>query len=414
MDFLPDNPEEGQNSTYLDENAERFTPEQGGLLPLSGLDLLEQLRIRGSELGLVRVGATPAEPFVEARAAFERWLGKSYAGTMQYLSELGDRCDPRRLLPNARTVVVVAMPTAGAIEGPVPNGCGEIADYALGLDYHIALRGRIKRLCQAMADYAGRPVWARPCVDTAPLLEREAARRAGIGFIAKSTMLIVPGLGPRLMLGAVVTDLELPAGEPMETRCGRCTLCLDACPTRAFAGPFELDARKCISYLTIEHQGEISSELRKNIGVRLVGCDVCQSVCPYDRIQSSHVMPTDNAPRSLLVHPNLKRWLQMSSTEYRRITKRTALRRLGRVQLMRNAAVAMGNSRDRAHLASLLHAVHRDKSEIVRAHAAWAIGEIASDGEWVEAANALSEALDAQESPWVREELRIALTRLRA
>lgn len=360
---------------------------------------------QAERLGLVRVGATEATPFAEAGSVFRAWLDKGYAGDMSYLEELGDRSDPRRLLPNARTVLVVAMPTTGMARGEPTAGCGEIADYALGLDYHIALRGRLQRLCQAMANLAKVSVWARPCVDTAPLLEREAARRAGIGFIAKSNMLIVPGLGPRVLLGAVVTDLELPSGTPMESRCGRCTRCLEACPTQAFVGPYELDARRCLSYLTIEHQGDSPRELREMQGTRLVGCDVCQTVCPFDRIENARVMPSDSSPRAHLLRADLRSWLRMSATDYRRITKRTALRRLGRVQLMRNAAIALGNTRDPAAVPALAEALVSNKSPIVRAHAAWALGRIGNP----EARSALKRGLEVEGDDWVREEANAAL-----
>lgn len=386
---------------YLDQNAECFVPNPSGRFALSGPSLTEALRQKGLEFGLVRVGFARAEPFTEAKAAFERWLGRGHAGTMRYLAELGDRSDPGRMLPNARTVVVAAMPTTGPIHGDPSADEGSVADYALGLDYHIALRGRLRRLSQAMADYAGHKVWCRPCIDTAPLLEREAARRAGIGFIAKSTMLIVPGLGPRVMLGALVTDLELPASVPLENRCGRCTACLDACPSKAFVGPFELDARRCVSYLNIEHQGNVPVSLRSALGNHLVGCDVCQSVCPYDRIEAATVMPTDNTPRSRLIRPKLVQWLEMSATDYRRISKRSALRRLGRVQLIRNAAIALGNSKAPEAEEALSRALVHPLSPIIRAHAAWSLGQVGGIG----ALSSLSQALATETEPWVIEEI---------
>jgi epoxyqueuosine reductase len=301
------------------------------------------------------------------------------------------------------------MPTTGPIHGEPVEGEGTVADYALGLDYHIAIRGRLRRLSQAMADYSGQPVSCRPCIDTAPLLEREAARRAGIGFIAKSTMLIVPVLGPRVLLGALVTDLELPPSEPIENRCGRCTACLDACPSRAFVGPFELDARRCISYLTIEHQGNVPTPLRKALGNHLVGCDVCQAVCPFDRIEASAVMPTDNTPRPLLVRPKLVKWLEMSATDYRRVSKRSALRRLGRVQLMRNAAIALGNCKGPNAALALEKALVHPLSPIVRAHAAWALGKL----DETNATTSLTAALSTETDPWVRDEIIDALRSLR-
>lgn len=405
MDSVPD-PTPPNEEGYFDQNAECFVPSVDGSLALVGSALTEALRQKGLELGLVRVGFTRAEPFAEAKVAFERWLARGFAGSMAYLAELGDRSDPRRLLPNARTVVVAAMPTNGPIHGDPSADEGTVADYAIGLDYHIALRGRLTRLSQAMADYSGQRVWCRPCIDTAPLLEREAARRAGLGFVAKSTMLIVPGLGSRVMLGALVTDLEFESGTAIESRCGRCTACLDACPTKAFVEPFVLDARKCLSYLNIEHQGLVPKEMRPALGNRLVGCDVCQSVCPYDRIESSKVMPTDNAPRQLLVRPKLVEWLEMSATDYRRVSKRSALRRLGRVQLMRNAAIALGNSKRVEFEPALSRALLHPLSEIVRAHAAWALGQLGTPS----ARASLELALATETDAWVIDEIQAALT----
>jgi epoxyqueuosine reductase len=409
MDSVPAH-DASEVEKYFDENAEYFVPTSQAQPALAGDALANRLRLVGTELGLVRVGFARAEPFIQGKEAFEQWLEHGYAGSMSYLAEFGDRSDPRRLLPNARTIVAVAMPTAGPIHPRPDSTEGVVADYALGLDYHIALRGRLRRLSQAMADFSGQAVWARPCIDTAPLLEREAARRAGIGFIAKSTMLIVPGLGPRVMLGVLVTTLDLPSSEPLESRCGRCTACLDACPTQALLRPFVLDARRCVSYLSIEHQGEVPADLRDGMGQHLVGCDVCQTVCPYDRIAAAPVMPTDNAPRSVLVNPKLERWLEMTATDYRRVTKRSALRRLGRTQLMRNAAIAMGNAQQPASVAALSRALSSPRSAIVRAHAAWALGKIGN----AEAKRALVRALSSEVETSVIDEIQRALGRVRA
>jgi len=284
---------------------------------------------------------------------------------------------------------------------------GEVAGYAQGLDYHVTLRGRLRQLGQGLADLSGRAVWTRACVDTAPILEREAARRAGIGFIAKSTMLIVPGVGPRVLLGALITDLELRPDEPMASRCGQCTACLDACPTGAFDGPFALDARRCLSYLTIEHVGSFPLSIRSNMQQRVMGCDVCQSVCPYDRSARATVMTTEVAPRPGLVGPDLARWLEMTSSDYRRITKGTAVRRLNRTQLMRNAAIALGNSANDRAVAPLARALRTHKSALVRAHVAWALGELGGAAAQQVLRNALLHEPDGS----VRQEIGFALAR---
>lgn len=403
-------PNQDSNEKYLDENAERFDPSPTAVPVHREAAFREHLGGLARELGFIRIGFAPAEPFVEAGHRFKDWLGQGHAGTMSYLAEFGDRHVPGRLLANARSLVVAAaaLPSPARHAGSNTELRGTVADYALGLDYHIALRSRLRRIGQGLADYSGRSVWARACIDTAPLLEREAGRRAGIGFIAKSTMLIVPGIGPRVLLATLVTDLELWPSEPLESRCGRCTACLDACPTQAFVAPYQLNARRCLSYLNIEHQGTIDRDLRSKMGSYLFGCDECQTVCPYDRSDAAQVMPTDAAPRAHLVAPELVRWLEMTSTDYRRITKRTALRRVDRAQLMRNAAVSLGNCGTSDAVAPLARALELNSNSNVRAHAAWALGRLGGQA----AASALRWALGSETDTTVREEIAAALGEL--
>lgn len=408
METVPES-EATREEKYFDDNAEQFQPTATATPAGTPAEFRAALADAAREQGFVRVGVTSAEPFVEAGQRFNDWLAREYAGAMDYLAGFGARHDPGRLLANARSVVVAAaaVPRSNINFEPGANNYGKVASYALGLDYHIALRSRLRRIGQTLADLSGRAVWTRPCIDTAPLLEREAARRAGIGFIAKSTMLIVPGVGPRVLLAALVTDLELWQEQPERDRCGRCTACLDACPTNAFVAPYRLDARRCLSYLNIEHQGEFPRALREAAGVHLVGCDVCQTVCPYDRVEAAQVMPADASPRPLLLRPELVRWLNMSSTDYRRITKRTALRRLGRVQLMRNAAIALGNSGDHRAVPALDRVLRESNNSVVRGHAAWALGKLGRP----EARACLQASLSSEADPSVRAEILAALER---
>ncbi len=361
-----------------------------------------------TQLGFVRVGFAEAQPFVEAGARFRAWLAKGHAGQMAYLSTLGERSDPSRLLPAVRSLIVVALAACRAAPPqPAARHPDVVARYAQGLDYHTALRGRLRRLAQSLANLAGRPILVRPCVDTAPLLEREAARLAGVGFIAKSTQLIAPGIGPRALLGVLLVDVELPASLPLPSRCGQCTACLDACPTKALVGPYQLDARRCISYLTIEHRGSVPRELRSKIGVRVFGCDICQQVCPFDRCTQSS---DDLEPRSQLAAPDLRAWLHMTSTDYRRIARRTALRRADRAQLVRNAAVALGNSGVLEAVADLAVALRTAPWVVVRSHVAWALGTLGG----TVAKQALTEALIGEPDAEVRSEIALALSHLDA
>jgi epoxyqueuosine reductase len=300
-----------------------------------------------------------------------------------------------------------------------------IARYARGADYHAVVKDKLRALARAAAESLGRAIAFVPCVDTAPVLEREGAQAAGLGFIAKNTMLIAPGAGSWLVLGELVTDVECapePATptDPTEAtandgapRCGECRRCLDACPTGAFVGPYTLDARRCISYLTIEAVGAIPRELRPLVGDRVFGCDVCQDVCPFNASAPIQKMGAPElAPRAGYGRPSLVRLLGLGAAQFRKWNARSALRRIHRAQLLRNVAVALGNVGGAAELPALARALE-EKSPLVRAHAAWAVGEIArreppSRGE----ARALLERRRAvEEDAAAREELDAALAR---
>jgi len=216
-------------------------------------------------------------------------------------------------------------------------------------------------------------------VDTAPLLEREAARRAGIGFTAKSTLTIAPGLGSYILLGELLTDLELAPSEPIASSCGSCRACLDACPTAAFVDAYTLDARRCISYLTIELQGAIPRALRPLIGRWVFGCDICQEVCPFNHSPKPRPSEPELAPRRSLTDPDLVELLQITSSAYRRFVRGTALKRISRHRLQRNAAVALGNTRSPAAAEPLARALLSNPSPLVRAHCAWALGQIGTE-----------------------------------
>jgi epoxyqueuosine reductase len=317
---------------------------------------------------------------------------------MHYLEK--ERAVPRLLLPEAETLVAVAIAYPGSRQA------GEtVASYARGLDYHTVLKGKLLALSQQIANDLGRPLLARPCVDTAPLLERAAAERAGIGVTGKSTLTIVPGAGTYVLLGELLLDVVLPElSQPLpKSVCGRCTRCIDECPTRAFVAPYVLDARRCISYLTIEHRGTIPREFRQAIGTHVAGCDICQIVCPFNASKKSRAYPSEFT--AIAEAPDLPRLLHISSGDYRRWVKHSALSRLSRVQLMRNAAVALGNSNQPEAVPALIAALNSPHA-LVRAHVAWALGQKRSP----EARTALQTALANEAEPDVREELEAALT----
>jgi epoxyqueuosine reductase len=336
-------------------------------------------------LGFQRVGFTPVGP-VERFRLYRAWLDAGRAGDMEWLARDAEpRRDPVEVLAGARTVVTVALSYAHGDPPPIPadrlagGPSGTIARYARGEDYHIVVKQKLIALARSLEEALGRPVAARACVDTAPLLEREAAQRGGVGFIAKNTMLIAPGVGSYVVLGELVTDLECaPVADEIAPRCGECRRCLDACPTGAFVDAYVLDARRCISYLTIENPGPIPRELRPLIGDRVFGCDVCQEVCPWNVTAGATQPPAPElAPRPGYGRPSLRRLLGLGAAQFRKWQRRSALRRIHRAQLLRNAAIALGNVGTVEDIPALAGALD-EQAPLVRAHAAWALGAIAA------------------------------------
>ena len=375
----------------------------------------ERVREAGVELGFARVGFASIDPLELGAERLSAWLNEGRHADMTYLE--GVRHEPARLLMEARTLIAVALPYPSSRElVPLRSSAegapltGVIARYARGEDYHDVMRGKLRRLADAVANLLGRPVLARHCVDTAPLLERAAAERAGLGFASKSTMTIIPGVGSYVMLAELLIDVEIATDTPMAARCGSCRLCLDACPTGAFVDAHVLDARRCISYLTIESKAAIPRDLRPLIGLRVFGCDVCQDVCPFNASAPGRPAAPELAPRPELEAPDLIALLDLGSARYRQLVKGTALRRTHRAQLARNAAVALGNSKDARAVGPLVRSLAGHTSGLVRGHAAWALGEI---GEAARAlgVDALSCARDHDADPFVREEAAAALAR---
>jgi len=393
------------------------TPPSESGPPTQG-DLPGRIAAAALELGFARVGFAHVERFDEAGARLRNWLASGYHGELSYLADGGRRDDPAALLPGAKTLVAVALsyaeplsltPLRAASEGPTLTG--SVARYARGEDYHLVMKKKLSALAERCEELVGRPVLTRACVDTAPLLEHEVARRAGLGFSAKSTLTIVPGLGSWVLLGELLLDIELPASEPVRAGCGGCRACLDACPTGAFVDAHVLDARRCISYLTIESSGPIPRELRAPVGTRVFGCDVCQEVCPFNASASPRERAPELRAREELATVDLVALLELGAAGYRKLVRRTALRRVSRDSLARNAAVALGNTRDRRAVEPLGRAVASHTSALVRAHAAWALGELGFSDRAAE--QNLEDAARADPDPTVRAEAALALGRLR-
>jgi epoxyqueuosine reductase len=308
-------------------------------------------------------------------------------------------------VPWAVSVVSVAMNYFTPHERPKnPDGArGWISRYAWGDDYHDLIRERLDKLLDEIRALSAAPVQGRAFVDSGPVLERGLAGVAGIGWIGKNTQLISPKKGSWFFLGELFLDLELAYDRPMRDRCGRCQLCLDACPTGAFTGPYILDARRCISYLTIELKGAMPRHLRPLVGNHIFGCDICQEVCPYN-VKAEASEEAAFAPRTGLNAPELIPLLSLGEEEFRRRFKRSPLLRAKRRGFLRNVAVALGNLRNPAAVPALAAALN-DSEPLVRAHAAWALGRIATR----EAAEALTYRLAAEGDAAVREEIELAL-----
>ena len=338
----------------------------------------DEIMATAAKLGFAAVGITSAAELDRGADALAAWIAAGMHGEMGYMAGASDRAQPTMLLAEARSVITVALAYDGgdtaSAAAAADQTLGFVARYARGDDYHAVIRKKIDQLAEACAVIYRRPIQYRICVDTAPLLERELADRAGIGFIGKNAMTIIPGVGSYVLLGALLLDVEVGVEQARTnaTRCGDCTACLDGCPTDAFASPRQLDSRACIAYLTIELRGAIPRPLRHLIGNRVFGCDICQEVCPYNakRLDGAPEL----APRAELQAPQLEALLGLTASGYRRLVKGTALRRVTRYQIARNAAVALGNSGEAAVIPALARAATEHRNAMVRSHAAWALG----------------------------------------
>jgi epoxyqueuosine reductase len=342
------------------------------------MDLTARIKALALEQGYARVGIAKAQRLERDAERLRAWLEAGHHGQMGYMQETAEvRPDPNHvdMLPSARSVIVLATAYARSepFSGPEP---GRVARYAQGRDYHALLYDRTRPIRRLLREQGAT---ARASVDTMPVLERAWAAQAGVGFIGKNACLIVPGVGSHVLLSAILTSAELEPDAPIRERCGECRLCLDACPTRAFVAPRALDARRCIAYLTIEHDGAIDEALRPDLGSWLFGCDVCQDVCPYNRTAQSAPPARDPfAPRDRLSELGAEDFLRMDESVFDTYTRGSALRRAGREGMARNAAIVLGNSRQRRHLPILQRASDSDPSPVVREAAAWAVTRIES------------------------------------
>ena len=371
-------------------------------------ELTDRVKREARRLGFDLVGVTDPEPPPHLDV-FERWLEASRHGEMAYLSterSLTRRADPRSILPECESILIVG---ANCLPGLIQDQSAavRVAAYARGEDYHAVLVERLRRLVAFIQEQTGlKDLPNRIYTDTGPLLERELAQRAGLGWIGKNTCLINPTLGSHFLLAEVMLAIRLVPDSPFPAdRCGSCTRCIAACPTECILPDRTLDATRCISSLTIELKGAIPPELRSSVGNWVFGCDVCQEVCPWNVRFSRPTRDPAFQPTPALANPRPQDFLDLHPTGWRARLRGTALLRARRTGLVRNASVVAGNRASQEMVQPLAAVLGGDPDPVVRAHAAWGLGRIGGSG----ARNALLEAQTSEQDPEALKEIATAL-----
>ena len=335
---------------------------------MSPAELKAALCAKARELGFDDCRVAVAAPAAH-RALYEKWIAEGKHGDMAWMARnVERRSDPRLVLEGAQRVVVLAM---NYFQGAGPAVDYRIARYAWNDDYHDMVEKRLKELEAFLTEHGGTQ---RRYVDTGPILERDFASEAGLGWGGKSTMQIHRGLGTWFFLADILTTLELPPDTPAKDMCGKCTRCIDACPTQAITGPRTMDARRCVSYLTIEHKGSIPHEFRRAIGNRIYGCDDCLDACPWNRFAKTSREAAFQARDSIFAN-SLRDFLALTEDEFRALFAKSPIKRIKRHAFLRNVCVALGNVGTRDDLPALEGAA-ADPHPLVAEHAQWAISEI--------------------------------------
>ena len=344
--------------------------------PLELTALAMEIKQWGLALGFQQVGITDTH-LPEAEAHLNQWLSKNHHGEMDYMQRHGNkRSRPALLQPGTTRIISVRMDylpeAASAMDQTLADpAAAYISRYALGRDYHKLMRNRLQQLADKIQDHYG-PFGYRAFVDSAPVLEKALAEKAGLGWIGKHSNLINRKAGSWFFLGELYTDLPLPTDDKTGSHCGSCTACLDICPTQAIVGPYEVDARRCVSYLTIELKGSIPEPLRPLIGNRIYGCDDCQLICPWNRF-AKLTGEKDFNPRHRLNSRQLVEVFAWTEPEFLTRTEGSAIRRIGHERWLRNIAVALGNAPASSLITDALKARLDHPSEIVKEHVLWAL-----------------------------------------
>lgn len=341
--------------------------------------LVEKIKTWGSELGFQQVAIADID-LSEQEPKFLDWLKKGFHGEMAFMSEHGTkRTRPDELLPGTLSVVTVRMdylPEGAAFAGNLEDSSkAYISRYALGRDYHKVMRNKLKKLGQKIAlEIELEPNSYRPFVDSAPVLERALAEKSGLGWTGKHSLIINEGAGSWFFLGELFLPIPLPSDTPTDEQCGSCVACITTCPTGAIVEPYEVDSRKCISYLTIELKGSIPEQYRAAIGNRIYGCDDCQLICPWNR-EANITTEADFAPKGLLHNVSLLSLWQWQEAEFLQNTQGNPIRRIGYEAWLRNLAIAIGNDEFRLENIEALEARLNTVSPMVDEHIEWALGQ---------------------------------------
>ncbi|WP_226573172.1 tRNA epoxyqueuosine(34) reductase QueG [Mangrovibacter yixingensis] len=339
-------------------------------------ELAQKIKQWGKELGFQQVGICDTD-LSASEPALQAWLDKQYHGEMEWMARHGMmRARPHELLPGTLRVISVRMnylPTGAAFASTLKNPrLGYVSRYALGRDYHKLLRQRLKQLGERIREHCTELNF-RPFVDSAPLLERPLAEKAGLGWTGKHSLILNKEAGSFFFLGELLVDIPLPVDKPVEEGCGRCVACMTICPTQAIVAPYTVDARRCISYLTIEYEGVIPEEFRPLLGNRIYGCDDCQLICPWNRF-SQLTDEADFSPRKALHTPELLELFAWDETRFLKVTEGSAIRRIGHLRWLRNIAIALGNA---PWESAVLNALEQRRGEhpLLDEHIEWSIAQ---------------------------------------
>lgn len=358
--------------------------------------LVEELKQRATSLGFDAFGIAPADARPDLPEKLRHALEQGYHAEMEWMAETEDRrSHPLNLWPEARSIILLGMnygPATNPMDLLAEKDLGIISAYARNRDYHEIIKGKLKELAGILARRSGAEV--KVFVDTAPLMEKPLAQAAGLGWQGKHTVVVSRDMGSWSFLGAILTTSELPADTPHKESCGSCTRCLDTCPTNAFPAPFQLDARKCLAYYSVEHKGQIPRELRTPMGNRIYGCDDCLAVCPWNKF-AKVAHEAKLIGRAELERPELAELVKLDDAGFREMFSGSPIKRIGHARFLRNVLIGIGNSGNRAFLPDVIERLS-DSSPLIRGAAIWALRKLAPEEAERIKAQALAHEPDAE------------------